>query len=311
MTTPIISICLITYNHEKYIAQAIESILAQKVNVSTEFIIAEDCSKDKTREIVEKYVLENPHIKLILQKTNVGPARNFIDLITSATGKYIAYIEGDDYWTDPLKLQKQIEFLESNLDFSICFHPVRVVDENGKGLYISNKNQKEISSFEDLAQENYIHTPSCLFRSFLKEGLPSWFDKVRIGDWYLFLLAAQKGKIKFFDEVMATYRIHSGGVYSSSNEVNRLISLLEVAEHGINHFKPLGEKQFEAHLSKSGAYLCFLYFEQAEYKEFRKYYKKIQNIKSLSYRTSISLLIRNYLSYFPKVASFYKNRGIN
>ena len=123
MESSLLSVRLITYNHEKYIRQAIDSILAQKVNFTWDIVIADDFSTDSTRSILIEYEKKYPNlIKLILQKENVGPARNFVDLISFKTSSYIAYIEGDDYWTDSLKLQKQVDFLEKNIDYSICFH---------------------------------------------------------------------------------------------------------------------------------------------------------------------------------------------
>src|SRR5260221_9377408 len=107
MSTPLLSVCLITYNHSKFIRQAIEGVLMQSVNFSWELIIADDCSTDGTREILLEYKQKYPDfIKLILQKQNVGPAKNWLGLITSPKSKYIAYFEGDDFWIHPFKLQK-------------------------------------------------------------------------------------------------------------------------------------------------------------------------------------------------------------
>ena len=106
MSKPLVSVCIITYNQESYIRQAIESVLMQKVNFPWEIIIADDCSKDKTREIILEYKDRFPDlIKPLFQKRNVGGGKNFTDLINAATGKYVAYLEGDDYWTDDGKLQ--------------------------------------------------------------------------------------------------------------------------------------------------------------------------------------------------------------
>ena len=136
---PLLSVCLITYNHVKYIEQAIEGVMLQQVNFPWELIIADDCSTDGTREIVLRYQKKYPEIiKLILQEKNTGPTQNFMDLITYPSSKYIAYFEGDDYWTDPLKLQKQVDFLEANEDYSICFHEAMVLYEDGKEILYNN-----------------------------------------------------------------------------------------------------------------------------------------------------------------------------
>jgi len=115
MNDPLVSVWMITYNHEKYIAQAIDSILTQKTNIDYEIVIGDDYSTDRTREIVLEYKSKHPEkIKLLLQKKNVGLMQNFIDTLKACTSKYIALLEGDDYWTDPKKLQKQIDYMSAN-----------------------------------------------------------------------------------------------------------------------------------------------------------------------------------------------------
>jgi len=119
----LVSIVTITYNHESFIAKTIEGVLIQKLNFQIEFIIAEDCSTDNTRAICQKYEKQYPQlIKLIISDNNVGAVANERRAMLMAKGKYIAFCEGDDYWTDPFKLQKQVDFLESHHDYSVCFH---------------------------------------------------------------------------------------------------------------------------------------------------------------------------------------------
>ena len=126
---PIVSVITITYNHEPYIAKTIEGVLMQQVNFPMEFIIAEDCSTDNTRDICIQYAEIYPQfIKLIISDTNVGAVANERSAMKAAKGRYIAFCEGDDYWTDPLKLQKQVDFLEKNPDYSVCFHRYRHFD---------------------------------------------------------------------------------------------------------------------------------------------------------------------------------------
>ena len=132
MKEPLVSICLITYKHEKYIGQAIDGILMQEVNFPYEIIIADDFSTDQTRKIILDYKNRFPEIiKTIFQIENVGAGRNFVDLINAAEGKYIAYLEGDDFWIDSQKLQVQYDFLEANKDeetyrtctcYHVCYH---------------------------------------------------------------------------------------------------------------------------------------------------------------------------------------------
>ena len=126
-----VSVLTITYNHEKYIAQAIESVLIQEVNFDYELVIGEDCSTDKTREIVIDYQRKYPHkIRLLLNEKNLGMHRNFAQTYHACRGQYIAVLEGDDFWTSPHKLQKQVDFLDNNPDFAICFHNMQVINAN-------------------------------------------------------------------------------------------------------------------------------------------------------------------------------------
>ena len=224
LTKPLLSVCLITYNHVKYIEQAIEGVLMQQTNFSFDLIIADDFSIDGTREIVINYKKKYPAlIKLILQQKNVGAAQNWIELITTPSAKYIAYFEGDDYWTDPLKLQKQVDFLEANEDYAICFH--RVCEwRNGEDIRLStlnNSTEEETYTIEDLAVNNFIHTPSVIFRNGLIKQMPDWFVDSPVGDYPLHMLNARSGKIKYLPEPMAVYR-DSVGIWSTQTYQYRL-----------------------------------------------------------------------------------------
>ncbi len=226
MKTPLLSVCLITYNHEKFIRQAIDGVLMQKVDFEWELIIAEDCSTDSTRAIVLEYKEKYPDfIKLILQEKNVGAAKNWMDLITTPKSKYIAYFEGDDYWTDPLKLQKQVDFLEANPDYVLCFHPISVLKTNGDIVddFIT-KVPENYETIETLARlGNYIHTPSVVFRNVIKE-FPFEFSQSPIGDYFLYMLLAEHGKLKYLEDNMAVYR-YGVGIFPSLDNINaRIVS---------------------------------------------------------------------------------------
>ncbi len=211
-----VSVLTITYNHEKYIAQAIESVLMQEVNFDYELVIGEDCSTDRTREIVVEYQKKYPNkIRLLLNEKNIGMNRNFVQTYYASKGQYIALLEGDDYWTSPHKLQKQVDFLDNHQDFVICFHNMQTIYEDGsKEPSLSNLEQKEVSTIEDLFKGNFIYTASCLFRNKLFGEFPEWYFTLPFGDDSLHILNAEHGKIMFINEVMGVYRIHRGGVWS-------------------------------------------------------------------------------------------------
>ncbi|MFV8360221.1 glycosyltransferase [Flavobacterium sp. LS1P3] len=227
MKTPLLSICLITYNHEKFIRQAIEGVLIQKVDFDWELIIADDCSTDRTKEIILEYKEKHPDfIKLILQEKNVGAAKNWMDLITTPKSKYIAYFEGDDYWSDPLKLQKQIDFLEQNEEYNIVWTKFNKINATGD-LLESNMPQFE-KKLEDVTIENFFEnyrtwTLTCLFRTKIikKYDLKSLkYSK----DNSLYFLALKNSMGRVLDFNSACYRIHENGVWSSNSELEKSMS---------------------------------------------------------------------------------------
>ncbi|MBA3758513.1 glycosyltransferase [Candidatus Saccharibacteria bacterium] len=215
---PLVSIVSVTYNQEKYVKAALDSFLMQQVNFAFEIIIADDCSADKTPDIIREYAEKNPDIiKPILRKHNLGVAGNFLATLKEARGKYIALCEGDDFWTDASKLQKQVDFLESNPDYSICFHPVRVMFENNEHKESTWPNIKDYSkiTIKELLKENFIPTNSVLYR---RQKYDSLSVDVMPIDWYLHAYHAQFGKIGFINNTMSTYRRHDGGIWWNSHD---------------------------------------------------------------------------------------------
>jgi glycosyltransferase involved in cell wall biosynthesis len=220
-----VSVFLITYKHEQYIAETIESIVSQKVNFDFEIVIGEDKSPDNTRAICEKYAAQYPHlIKLLPSDKNHGPMGNGIRTWYACTGEYIATCEGDDYWSDPYKLQKQVDFLDSNPDFTMCFSSVHIIDELNADVpyeYFFPVLKKDVFTIEDFIQSdmNIIPTPTLLYRSVVPMPFPQFFLNAIAGDLPLQLLAADKGKAKYFSEKMAVYRNHGGGVTKSAENI--------------------------------------------------------------------------------------------
>ncbi len=130
---PLVSICLLTYNHEDYIRQCLDSILAQQVNFKYEVVVGDDCSQDSTQDILREYQEKNPDIfQMYLRDHNLGATRNLYDILNKCKGKYLAGIEGDDYWIDENKLQIQFDFLENHPEYIGCSHDVKMIDELGQ-----------------------------------------------------------------------------------------------------------------------------------------------------------------------------------
>lgn len=214
MNAPLVSVKMITYNHEKYIAEAIEGVLMQKTNFPVELVIGEDCSTDRTREIIHKYILENPHkIRLITSENNVGAKVNAVRTSNACKGKYVAICEGDDYWTDPYKLQKQVDFLENNPEFVMCCHAVEIIYE-GELLKNNNPftdNVIQVAEFKDLVDNHFIPTNSLIYRNGLIH-YPDWYYKIISGDRATVMMLASFGKCYYMFEKMAVKRKHPGGI---------------------------------------------------------------------------------------------------
>ena len=219
-----LSVLMITYNHERYVAQAIESALAQKVNFPYEIVIGEDCSTDETRSIIADFARRYPkQIRALFRTQNLGANRNFADTLSACRGKYVAFLEGDDYWAATDKLQRQVDFLDDHSDCAISCARVRFLDETGHAEYDTFPTLPAGTySIDQLLEANFIMTCSTVLRRDLVGPLPSWFFKMKLGDYPLFALVARHGKIELLDEVMAIYRVHRGSTWSSRPQIYRL-----------------------------------------------------------------------------------------
>lgn len=234
---PLVSISCITYNHAPYIRQCLEGFLMQKTNFKFEVLIHDDASTDGTEEIIREYKSRYPDIiKPIYEEENQwvkGRRGSLTFNYPRAKGKYIALCEGDDYWTDPLKLQKQVEFLEAHPDFSMCFHGAEIVTDLGdvyKNLY-KNLESREYSG-EEILENWIVPTASVILKNYKNKSILE--DKRFVfGDIVLFLWAAENGKIYCINEKMSVYRRHKGGVVLGNKRDFRTI---------ITHYTAINEK---------------------------------------------------------------------
>lgn len=223
-----VSCHVITYNHIDYISQCLDGILMQKTDFDFEIIIGDDLSDDGTRELVQQYADKYPDlIKLNLRKKRgigIPGKENFVSTLNMCHGEYISLCDGDDYWTDPLKLQKQVDFLEANKDYVLCFHKVDILQPDGKIVddFIT-KIPTEYRLRENIINNaNYIHSPTVLFRNLIRDEINSLeFQKSPIGDYFIYTILTQYGKIGFLDMTMAVYRF-GAGVYSSLNNLKMI-----------------------------------------------------------------------------------------
>lgn len=221
VANPLVSILCVTYNHKDYIKQCLDGFVMQKTNFKFLAYVGDDCSTDGTTEIVREYEKKYPHIiKGIYHKQNTGGEDNFFDVANACKSKYVALCEGDDYWIDEYKLQKQVDFLESNPDYAICFHPVKVVYEGfdfkkTDEIYPAQEFIKNELTFDLFLENNWMATNSVVYRwEFNDKDIEKYFPKdIMPGDWYLHLLHAKEGKIKILTDVMAVYRRNPGGTW--------------------------------------------------------------------------------------------------
>ena len=215
--SPLVSVHLLTYNHAKFIRQSVESVINQKTNFDFEIIIGDDCSTDGTTEIVKELEAQYPSlIKVVSGKTNGGPQPNSIRILENCAGKYMAALEGDDYWIDQLKLQKQVDFMEANPDFSVCFTNTRVEFFEGKEEpFLLNQNlAKDVFTLDDLIAEDevwFMGTATLFYKMSSIYPIEPWFHKTKSGDIPMIMLAARFGKIKYLSDVTAVYRRHAAG----------------------------------------------------------------------------------------------------
>lgn len=246
---PLVSVWMITFNQECYIRQAIDSMLMQEVAFPYEIVIGEDKSTDRTREILSEYQRKNAEkIRLRLARENLYSQRlkPGIGVLHACRGKYIAMLEGDDYWTDRQKLRKQVAFLEAHPDCSLCFHDVRVeyTDASRPPHSYKKGRVRPISTLADIAEGNYIATGSVLFRRSMLPSLPDWFWRVPVADWCIFCLLAERGSIGFLDETMGVFRRNPQSVWSMRSDWFRTRGASRTARVLDRHFRYRFRREF-------------------------------------------------------------------
>lgn len=232
---PKLSVLTLTYNHACYIAECIESVIAQQTSFPIQHIIADDCSDDGAQDIILDYAAKYPHIVPVFQRKRSG-SNNIAALFNMARTEYVALCDGDDYFMNPDKLQMQADFLDAHRNAALCFHVVRVVYEDGskpERLYpVEASLPRGVRPFYylgDLFKCNFIQTNSAMYRWRFRNGLPDWFrTNIVPADWYWHLLHAEIGKIGFINKVMSVYRRHAKGIYYQA-EIDQIAHRATVA----------------------------------------------------------------------------------
>lgn len=231
---PLLSVAMITYNHAPYIAQAIDSVLRQETRFPIEIVLGEDCSTDGTREIVREYQRNHPRVlRALLPESNLGATQNFVATLAECRGRYVATLEGDDYWTATDKLQKQVDFLEAHPECSLSCHRVQYIYADGSRPPHGYREDVAAGFYtpDHLIRDFFVKTCSVVMRGEWTRNLPEWMQLSFIGDWPLFCLAALHGKVALLDDNMAGYRVHAGGFWSSRQWEQRFSERVKVANH--------------------------------------------------------------------------------
>jgi glycosyltransferase involved in cell wall biosynthesis len=221
---PKVSICLITYNHAPFIEQCLQSIIDQETSFEFEIILGDDCSKDGNQEKIIAFIAKYPkRITAYLHPYNLGPKdvlskNNLMHAFYQCKGDYIIHIEGDDYFTDKHKLQKQVDFLEQNSSYSACFHNALIVYEDGSQRAtqtVNPDNQKDTIYTDDLIDEKerwFMATASVMMRRKFVHPLPHWFYDSISGDFILYAILTHHGPIGYLKDIMTVYRKNSNGM---------------------------------------------------------------------------------------------------
>jgi glycosyltransferase involved in cell wall biosynthesis len=225
-----VSVSVTTYNHEEFITLAVNSVLMQRVDFPYEIIIGDDCSTDDTSRIVDDFQRAHPDlIRIIRPAKNLGDNGRpmFVETLKAARGRYIAMLDGDDYWIGEEKLATQVALMEADSACTMTYHNVIKVRDDGPGPELYNPPQHPpILTTEKLLELNWVPSCSPMIRAELVSNLPPWFFAAPWADWPLWLLATETGTVKYINEVFGAYRIHGKGAWSSLTEEAKAVQFL-------------------------------------------------------------------------------------
>jgi glycosyltransferase involved in cell wall biosynthesis len=241
-----VSVLITTYNHARYIARALDSALEQRGVDPLEILVGDDCSADATRSVIDEYVQRHPgRIKAFYPGQNMGGAGKtlFAELIARSQGSYIAQMDGDDYWISADKLRLQADHLDAERECAMCFHNVVKVYEDTESPddYYNPPEQSPHVGLEELFAWCPMASCSPMFRREVLDPLPRWYFRVPVGDWPLYFMAAERGRIDYLPNVLGVYRIHKDGMYSRQSPLAHKTLLVDFL-HGLADVVTDGEQ---------------------------------------------------------------------
>jgi glycosyltransferase involved in cell wall biosynthesis len=307
---------MLAYNHQAYIQQAIDGVLMQQTNFDLELIISNDHSSDHTNEVICRYIKSHPKpetIKYFSQEKNLGMQSNFIFALKECKGKYIALCEGDDYWTDPLKLQKQVDYISSHADCNLVFTGVQLLEDATNRL---KENWATITRdtyrFKDLIERNVFTTCTVLFRNPNdNKGIDNWLKNFKIGDYPLYLFLLRSGYAYYLKDITAVYRQHSGGTFSLKGLQNLLNTHIEVLETVSKRNLTKKELLYVKKSLVQWHYATLVRLSSKSHsKEVRTYVKKHFKLSDITYNPRYFMKVA-FLFLFPKFkAGVFENSEI-
>lgn len=307
---PLVSICCWTYNHERFIKKAIDGFLMQKTNFIFEIIIGDDFSTDETRKICFGYkekLLDK--IKILERGSNVGASANSISVLNEARGKYLALCDGDDFWTDPHKLQKQVDEMEKNKNCDLSFHPAIILNSNGekKGILANYGKRARVFKTKDviLGNGDFCPSSSVVFKKTLLSKMPDFYFNSFIGDYPLQIFGSLNGGVLYLPDCMSAYRSNIDGSWSQKQN-----------NFNVNFENSL---KFNDLLNKINNYLNFKYKREIKSRIVKNNYNIFKMFKNTSkddiynYENIEKIIYKNkpqrldvFLSTFLKLKSYIR-----
>lgn len=281
-----VTVVTTTYNHEKYIEKCIKGIVSQKTNFKFQLLISDDCSKDKTREIIKKYAKKYPDIvKPIFREKNLGAMENFVQTLNEANTEYVALCDGDDEWTDVNKLQMQADFLDKHKNYSIVFHTTYIVFEDKSRPNAPHPiNIKNTLTLKDLIQENMIPANTVMYRWIYKKKdslIKDFPENIVPGDYFIHFMHAKKGKIYYIDKIMSKYIRQPSGMWYLNSRPDKQNEFYDLyGEKLLNFYKEVEKKlglknnEFFEHKKMIIQNTLLACLKLKKYRKFKRIYKQ-------------------------------------
>ena len=314
MDKPLVSICCIAYNQENFIKDAVEGFLMQKTDFPIETIIQDDASTDETTEIIKSYQERySGVIKGIFQTENQfskGLSHVLKPVYTAARGKYIALCEGDDYWTDPLKLQKQVDFMEAHTECSLCCHKVQVKYEGHeeKNHLFPDLEGDQIFTRDEMYQKYISATCSVMFRREKIDELVRLLEGFKVGDMPLYSFYLQFGKFGYIDQVMATYRKHEESYWHPHYQEYRYPVLFDTFTKIKSRLRIHDSPALNAQISFYADELLKKHFSEKNFEAMRAViYKDFSSVHSAKKHRQVRFWRYALISHFPWFYKLYKS----